>query len=104
MKINIKDRDIELKYTFRAHILYENITGENFAPTGLTSIINFYYSTIMANDRDINLEYDEFLDFLDANPETLKEFSGWLVSNIKKDEDLTQDSTKKNTSKSKKKA
>lgn len=100
MNININDREIELRYTFRAHILYENITGETFTPGGLSSIINFFYATIMATDRDSTLDYEEFLDWLDENAEKLKEFATWLTKNIQKDEVLMED--KKDTENQKK--
>lgn len=79
MKVNINNKEVELKYSFRSMIIYEKITNESFSPKGLTEIINYFYSTIMASDKTLELGYEEFIDYLDENPEKLTEFNEWLV-------------------------
>ena len=82
MRINIKDKEIELKYTFRAYIIYEQITDENFTPKGLKEIITLFYSFLMSSDRDNTITFDEFVDYLDENPTVLDEFSQWLKEHM----------------------
>lgn len=84
MKIHIKDTDVQLKSTFRAHIIYEQITGGTFAPKNLTDIVTFYFSTVMACSPDLALDFNEFLDWLDDNPSSLNDFVSFLTENEKR--------------------
>ena len=83
MKITIKDREIELRYTVRSMMIYENIMGKTFSPDGLSEIIIYFYSTILASSKDTSISYDDFIDWFDQNPEALNDFSDWLNSNVK---------------------
>lgn len=78
MKINIKGTEIELKNTFRSMIIYENIMDKTFVPSGVTEIIVYFYCVVIASKKDIELQYEEFLDFLDDNPDYLNQFSKWI--------------------------
>ena len=97
MKINIKDIDLELHYSMRMYILYENILGKalNFEnASSYTSVIVLFYSAIMATIQhkklDITLTYDEYMDWLDEQnaQEILAEFSSWFASHITTNSDL----------------
>lgn len=83
MKITIKDKEIELRYTIRSMMIYENIMGKSFSPDGLSEIIIYFYSTVLASSKDTSISYDDFIDWFDQNPEALNDFSEWLNSNVK---------------------
>ncbi len=78
MIIKINGKTVTLKYTFRAMMIYEKITGESFNPKGLTEIIIYFYSCVLASDKSLDFSFDDFTDYLDDNPEVLGEFSEWL--------------------------
>lgn len=78
MKINGKE--IKLKYTFRALMIYEKITGESFSGKGISEILIYFYSTIIASNKDLTLTFDDFMDWLDDNPTALNNFTEWLTS------------------------
>lgn len=78
----------ELKNTFRAHIIYEQITEKTFAPKNLTDIITFMYSTVMACNNELTVTFDEFISYLDENPEKLNEFVTWLTEQDKRQQGL----------------
>lgn len=80
MKVTIKDKEIELKYTFRSLMIYEKIMGGTFNPKGLTEIMAYFYATIMASDKNCTISFDDFMDWVDENPAVVAEFSQWLVS------------------------
>lgn len=94
MKININNQDIELKYSFRAYLIYENVTNQSFSPTNMTSFITMFYCSIMASNSDLQLDFEEFMDWLDTNPDKLSEYTEWLASNLKKTNDLKSKQTK----------
>lgn len=84
MKITIHNKEINLRYSFRAMMIYEKITGTSFNPKGITEIMIYFYSTILASDKDIALTFEEFMNWIDENPIVLNEFSSWLTSTLTK--------------------
>jgi len=82
MKITIKDKEIELKYTLRSMIMYENMTEKTFNPESLTDIITFMYCVVISSSKDYSLKFDEFIDLLDENPDIIKQFGDWISSTV----------------------
>lgn len=78
MKLLVKEKEIELKSTFRSMIIYEKVAGKTFNPEGITDILLYFYSVIMASDKDCDLEFEEFINMVDENPKLLTDFSVWL--------------------------
>lgn len=97
MKVNINNTEIELRQSFRAHIIYEQIKGETFQPKGLTEIITFLYCVIMASDPTLELEFDAFVNWLDENPATVSDFSDWMVANNRRQQGMTAKEEKNET-------
>lgn len=83
MKITIKDKEIELKYTLRSMIMYENITEQTFNPTTMTDIITYMYCVVIASSKDYSLKFDEFIDYIDDNPSIITEFGTWIQEVVK---------------------
>ena len=102
MTLTIKDKEIELKYSFKAMMIFENIKGESFNPKTVSDIIIFFYSTILGSDRNLSLEFDDFISWLDDNPEKMTEFSNWLSSVVNKNKFISPEMTEKEIKKAKK--
>ena len=96
MKITINDKEITLKHTFRSFIIYENITKKSFEFKGLTEILIYFYSTIMASDKELDLSFDDFIEWLDDNPQSIQDFSKWLMSTVKVNDYLNGEVEKDN--------
>ena len=79
MIVTIKEKQITLKYSFRALMIYENITYKSFNHQGLTDVITFFYSVVVASAKDTTLSFEDFIDWIDDNPNKLNEFSQWLT-------------------------
>lgn len=71
--ININGKDYKVKYTIRALFIFEQITGKAFKLETMLDSYIFYYSMILANNKDQVLQWDEFLDALDENPKLLQD-------------------------------
>lgn len=83
MKITIKEKEIELKYSIRSLIMYENMTDKTLSVSNsLTDMILFMYCVVITSSKDYSLTFDEFIDFLDENTQFIPEFSEWLQNNI----------------------
>ena len=84
MNININGKNIELKNTFRSHIIYEKITNEVFTPKNVTNIMLYFYSVVMASDMNLNLTFDDFMTWLDNNADELNRFTQWIINTTNK--------------------
>ena len=110
MKVNILGREIELKATFRAYIIFENITGKSFQQLStLADVLTFFYATILGSAKTTDISFDDFLDFIDANPNVVTEFSEWMAgSNAVVEEasnnNVEKEDVKKKTSRKQKKS
>jgi predicted sulfurtransferase len=91
MTVTIKEKEITLKYSLRAMMMYENITGGTLTPSNLTDVITFYFCVVLASSKDYSLSMDDFLDWLDENTDTLNEFGEWLQNVAKNNNHLKKD-------------
>lgn len=86
MKINIKGTDLELFYSMRVYLIYEQITGNTLSlkDGSYTVSVNLFYSAILASMQhyhlDLDFEYNEYLDWLDEKGmDLIKEFIEWFL-------------------------
>ena len=84
MKLTIKGKEIELKYTIRAIIIFEKIANKPFQTNSVTDIYLFLYSIILANDTTLNLPFDELINMCDDNPAIIRDFNQFLQDEYKK--------------------
>ena len=84
MKLTIKGKEIELKYTIRAIIIFEKIANKPFQTNSVTDIYLFLYSIILANDTTLNLTFDELINMCDDNPAIIRDFNQFLQDEYKK--------------------
>ncbi len=76
------NREVELKYSIRAMMMYENITGNSFNPQNLTDILTFFYCIVVSSMKDYSYSFENFIDELDNEPSKLEELTKWMNSNI----------------------
>lgn len=91
MILTIKGKEIELKYSIRALMMYENITDKTFQPKNLTDMITFCYCIVLTSSEDYSLGLDDFIDEIDNNPEILEDFNKWMVSTVDNQNKLKKD-------------
>lgn len=99
--IKINDKEYKIKYTIRALFIYEQITGKPFAINTLMDNYIFFYSLILANNLDDVLEWDTFIDALDADNSIYEQFNQIVEEEEKKKKLLSpevedKDGVKKN--------
>ena len=80
MKVTIKQQEVELRYSMRALFQYENITGQSFNPKTLQDFCTFFYCVLVSSNKDLDLTFDEFVDYLDEDPSKMSDFASWLNS------------------------
>ena len=79
MEVVIKEQKIELKKTLRSYIMFESITDKAFAPKNLTDMVTYFYCVVMSSHKGLELQFDEFIDWLDEHGEMLQQFTQWLA-------------------------
>ena len=94
MDIEIKGKEVKLKYSFRSLMVYEQILGKTFEPKGILEILTFMYSVIITSDKELQFTYDEFLDMIDENPGLIKEFSEWLTGAVQRNASMMSQNVK----------
>ena len=119
MKIKIKEQELELHYSLRIYMFYENIMGHSIdmqTISSYTSLVVLFYSAILATlqyeHKNLDITYDEYMDWLDSQQHTiLSDFASWFTKNvevsakvtpIKDSSDGSTDALAKKKSKSKK--
>ena len=82
MKIKIKDLEIKLKNSFRSLVIYEAMTKKSFKPETITDVIVYFFSVISASANPQQVDWDDYMDWLDENPTAISEFQTWLTSSM----------------------
>ena len=106
MKIKIKDKDLELHYSMRSFVIYEEITGKSLNLediNSLSAIVNLFYSNVLAtmqyNNMNLDLTYNDFWNWIDENngPALIQEFSEWYMQQLQAQADFNTRKSKKTT-------
>lgn len=84
MNITINKKEYKIKYTIRALFIFEQITKKAFAISTLLDNYVFFYSLLLANNDDV-LDWDEFIDALDNDPNLLQELTKIVAQQQKND-------------------
>lgn len=91
MIINVKGKEVTLKYGFRSMLMYENIKNESFTPKTLTDVLIFMFCVIISSGKNVQLTFEELIDMVDERPSLVEEFSEWLTNEVNKQALLSQD-------------
>lgn len=84
--ITINKKKYKVKYTIRALFIFEQITQKPFKIDTLLDNYIFFYSMILANNQDKILDWNEYLDAIDANPNLFKEMNDIVNEEQKKND------------------
>lgn len=88
MEVKINGETYKIKYTLRALFIFENITGKSFNVESSMEQFLFYYAIILANNPDMKMTFDDFIDACepdaDGSAEIIKAFSDMLTAQERK--------------------
>lgn len=90
MKIKIKDQTLDLHYSMRIYIIYEQMTDKSIDPSDfnkMTNVITLLYATILAtlqyNRLPASLDWNDFIDWVDEQGDNLiVDFSNWFMTEV----------------------
>ena len=111
MKLKVGEEEVELIYSFRSSVYFEQITGHNidFAKLSQNDLVTLFYCIFIASLQKSKKPIVTMLDFLDiiddnGGDKAILDFSNWFIDVMKAQyEVLTDDNDKKPKNVSKKK-
>lgn len=90
MNLNINGKDIELVYSFRSTIYFEQIAGKNVDFQNFTGndLITLFYTVVIASMQKAKEPIISMIDFLDVvddngGDKCLLDFSNWYANIMK---------------------
>lgn len=91
--IRINDKDYKVKFSLRALLIYEKISGKPFtAITDITDEMVYLFSAMLAADSDLDMDFDQFLDAIDEDLSVLEQFHKLLIEDAKRRKVFAEDS------------
>ena len=90
----INGKTYTLKYGLRSMFVFEQMTGKPFAISSLFDTYCFLYACIISNGDNEALEFDEFIDACDNDPNIIVEFNKFMDDELKKRNVLSGDKKK----------
>lgn len=100
-EIEINGKNYKLKYTVRSLFIFEQITGKSFKIESLLDNYLFFYSMILANNKDDVLSWDDYINAMDEDPTLFKRMSDIIEEQQKKDNLFSNEEKNKKGSKKK---
>lgn len=92
--ITINGREWKLKQNIKALIMFEKLTDKPFKLESFSDFVTLLYCCILANNFE-HLDYNEFLEYLDENPQNITELSEFLQQENNQTELLSGKTTSK---------
>lgn len=90
-QITINGKNYNIKYSLRALFIFEQITNKSFEIKTLLDNYIFFYSMILASNKDKEpLDWDEFIDALDNNPNLMTDMNEIVAKQQKVENMITQ--------------
>lgn len=86
MRLKINEEELELVYSFRSSVYFEQITGHNIDFTNLNAqdLLTLFYSVVIASLQKAKRPIITMLDFLDVvddngGDKCIIDFSNWFI-------------------------
>lgn len=116
MIVKIGEREIEMHYSLRMYILFENRLGDSVDYTKIllggkyTETLNLFYCAVISSMQyhkmELDLEFEEFMDWIDTEEgmSAVPVFCKWYIENLMLQKELQDKIIEKINKKSDKKS
>lgn len=99
--IKINGKEYRVKYTIRALFIWEQIMKRPFEVKTMLDTFALFYSIILANNENDVLDWNEFMDALDNDPNLFNQLNDKVnestkVEELMEDDEEDKDGVKKN--------
>lgn len=83
IEVKINENKYKCNISLRTYIKYEEIFEmPSNSEKGIKAITNLFFASLVANNESFELGYDEYIDAMDENMDSLTEFTKLLVDRI----------------------
>ena len=89
MKVDIQGKEVAARYSIRAFMLFESITGKVFQGGTVTDEVTMMFATLLPSEPSISFE--DVVNLIDENPAALVEWRKWFGSESAKQAALIAD-------------
>ena len=89
MKIKFGNDEYALKYSLRAFMFWEQMMSKPFDVQTLTDTYVLFYCFLMASNKPFDVSFEQYMDLLDENPETVREFNKWFAEETARQAQIT---------------
>ncbi len=88
IEVKINEKIYKCNISLRTYIKYEEIFEmPSNSERGIKAITNLFFASLVANNESFEFGYEEYIDVLDNNMESLTEFTKLLVDKIQENSD-----------------
>lgn len=101
-KITINSIEYILRNVLRNFFVYEEIKGAPFAFGKLVDEYLLFYSTLIANNETFSMQFSDFIDVCDANPQLFADYKAFVVAELEKQAQTANTETDKPAKKKRK--
>lgn len=77
--ITINGVTYTLKYTLKSLFIFEELAGRPFNINKLMDWVLWFYTTLIANNKNFGLGFDDFVSLCDEHPELFNEFKKFIT-------------------------
>ena len=82
MKITVKDREVELKYSLRIYMVFESMVNRAFNPNLTGDAVMLFLAAILSSDSNCDIDLDGLIDMIDEEPMLLDDFIKWYSAKV----------------------
>lgn len=80
IKIKIGAVEYQIRQSFRALMLFENLTGKPVSESkdSVNTLMLMFYCILKSNNKDFEYSFETFVDLIDDNSDSIEVFSNYL--------------------------
>lgn len=93
MKVTIKGKEYEIRFSLRVLFKYEEVCGHPFEGKRLQELYMLMHCALLALNEDYTLTFDELIDYCDEDKSVFKIFQQVLSDSQKRDQSKKKEET-----------
>ena len=93
MKVTIKGKEYEIRFSLRVLFKYEEVCGHPFEGKRLQELYMLMHCALSALNEDYTLTFDELIDYCDEDKSVFETFQQMLSDSQKRDQSKKKEET-----------
>ena len=93
MKVTIKDKEYDIRFSLIVLFKYEEVCGHPFEGKRLQELYMLMHCALLALNEDYTLTFDELIDYCDEEKSVFEKFQQVLSDSQKRDQSKKKEGT-----------